>query len=55
MEDKIEALQWALKDALSFAEWVECLGSTDCEIYKHELKVVADLAIKRINEALHSG
>tara|TARA_R110002167_G_C12700024_1_gene653362 strand:+ start:5791 stop:6108 length:318 start_codon:yes stop_codon:yes gene_type:complete len=47
-----EELIWGLKDAKLFAAWVECLGRTDCEIYKHELKVSADLAIDRINKFL---
>ena len=45
-------LIWGLKDAKLFAVWVECLGRTDCEIYKHELKASADLAINRINKFL---
>ena len=52
MKDEIEKLQWALKDARGFAEWVECLGRTDCEIYRHELKIIADLALERIERAL---
>ena len=50
--DLREELIWGLKDAKLFAAWVECLGRTDCEIYKHELKVSADLAIDRINKFL---
>ena len=47
-----ERLRLALEDAKLFAKWVECLGRTDCEIYKHELKSAADLAIERIDAAL---
>ena len=42
----------ALENAKLFAEWVECVGRTDCEIYKHELKASADQSIERINAAL---
>ena len=52
LEAEVEKLRWALKDARGFAEWVECLGRTDCEIYKHELKASADLALERIEKAL---
>ena len=49
---RIETLEWALKDAKGFSEWVEILGRTDCEIYKHELKGNADRSIERIDKAL---
>lgn len=42
----------ALEEAKGFAEWVEILGRTDCEIYKNELKHCADLSIERIDKAL---
>jgi hypothetical protein len=47
-------LEYALEDAKKFCEWVECLGRTDCEIYKHELKASADLALDRIDKALNT-
>lgn len=50
--EKIKELQYALEEAKSFAAWVECLGRTDCEIYKHELKGSADRSIERIEKAL---
>ena len=46
MNKETEKLIFELK---AFAEWVETLGSTDCEIYKHELKANADLALERID------
>jgi hypothetical protein len=49
---RIHELELSLQDAKLFANWVECLGRTDCEIYKHELKASADLAIERINKVL---
>lgn len=52
LEAEVEKLQWALKDARGFAEYIECLGRTDCEMYKHELKATADLALERIEIAL---
>lgn len=45
------ALEAGLENAMLFAEWIECLGRTDCEIYKHELKVKADKCIERIDRA----
>ena len=42
-------LKFGLEDAKLFANWVECLGRTDCEIYKHELKGSADQTIDRID------
>lgn len=51
-EMTIEQMEIALKDARKFAEWIECLGRTDCEIYKHELRACADVAIARIDNAL---
>lgn len=50
--EKVQRLELALQDSLNFALWVECLGRTDCEIYKHELRSAADLAIERIESAL---
>jgi hypothetical protein len=55
LAERAEALEMALEDTKLFANWVECLGRTDCEIYKHELKGSADLAIYRINRALDDG
>ena len=52
LDARIKVLETALKNTMLFAEWVECLGRTECEIYKHELKARADLAICRINVAL---
>jgi len=49
---RIQELESSLRDAKLFANWVECLGRTDCEIYKHELKASADLSIERINKVL---
>ena len=51
-DERIAALETALEDAKGFSEWVEILGRTDCEIYKHELKSSADLSIERIDKAL---
>jgi len=51
--NRIEALQYALEEAKSFATWVEVLGRTDCEVYKHELKGSADKSIERIDKALN--
>lgn len=51
-EVKIVSLIEALEEAKMFAAWVECLGRTECEIYKHELKATADRAIERIDNAL---
>ncbi len=48
----IKELEFALLDAKLFAIWVECLGRTDCEVYKHELKGSADQSISRIEKAL---
>lgn len=45
-------LEYALEDARLFANVVECWGRSDCEIYKHELKHSADLAIERINKVI---
>ena len=52
IKDKTTALIDALENAKLFAEWVECLGRTDCEVYKDTLKNRADLAISRIDKAL---
>ncbi|MCK4621276.1 MAG: hypothetical protein KAT62_03575 [Desulfuromonadales bacterium] len=49
---RINALTFALEEAKCFAEWIEILGRTDCEIYKHELKGSADLSLDRINKVL---
>jgi len=35
-----------------FAEWVRVLGSSDCEIYKHELENAAIEAIAKIDSFL---
>jgi hypothetical protein len=51
---RIIKLETALEDAKLFANWVECLGRTGCEIYKHELKASADLSIERIDNALNT-
>lgn len=51
-DDRIQKMEIALKEALGFSEWVEILGRTECEIYKHELKGCADRSINRINKAL---
>jgi len=52
--ERAEALETALEDAKLFSTWVECLGRTDCEIYKHELKGSADLSLDRIDKALNT-
>ena len=49
---RIDVLEEALHNARLFANVVECWGRTDCEIYKHELKDSADLALDRINNVL---
>lgn len=51
MNEKYDLCE-ALKEAKQFAIWVECLGRTDCEIYKHELRASGLLAIERIDKAL---
>ena len=48
----ILSLEQALYDARLFAEWVECIGRTNCEIYKHELKARADLSLDRIEKTI---
>ncbi len=50
--ERAKRLEVALQDALHFAEWVECIGKPDVEVYKHELRASAELAIDRINSAL---
>lgn len=50
--ERAKKLETALEDAMLFASWVECIGRPDCEVYKHELKANAELAIDRINSAL---
>jgi len=52
--ERAEALEYALENTKLFAIWVESLGSPDCEIYKHELKISADFTIERIEKALAS-
>ena len=47
-----KALKAALLDAKGFAELIQIIGTTDCEIYKHELRGDSDLAITRIDKAL---
>ena len=42
-----------LERAKGFAEWVETLGRTDCEVYKHELLGNANLSIERIEKFLN--
>jgi len=49
---KLVELTNALEEAKAFAIWVEVLGRTDCEIYKHELKASADISIERISKVL---
>lgn len=51
--DRIKELEFALEESLLFSNWVECLGRTDCEVYKHELKGSADMSISRIEKALN--
>jgi len=46
------AIGEALEDAKIFANYIECLGRTNCEIYKHELKSSADLSLSRIDSAI---
>ena len=52
--ERAKKLEVALDGALIFAEWVECIGKTGVEIYKHELRASAQLAIDRINTALEA-
>jgi hypothetical protein len=52
MELRIKNLEFALIEAKGFAELIQIMGTTDCEIYKHELKADSDLAITRINKGL---
>jgi hypothetical protein len=54
VHDYAQALEYALQDAFVFSEWVEIIGRTDCEVYKHELKACADLSIDRINTAFNT-
>jgi hypothetical protein len=52
--ERAAKLEIALDNAMRFALWVECIGRTDCEVYKHELKGNADLAIERITKGLEA-
>ena len=52
LKARVAELEWGLMDAFLFSNWVECLGRTDCEIYKHELKASADLSIERIHKLI---
>jgi len=49
---RIAELENALEDAKIFANYIECLGRTNCEIYKHELKSSAYLSLSRIDSAI---
>ncbi len=51
---RAKQLETALEDAMLFAAWVECIGRPGCEVYKHELKANADLAIERITKGLEA-
>lgn len=51
---RIKELEGVLTQAKGFAEWVEILGRTDCEIYKHELKSDADIYLQLIESALNT-
>ena len=44
----------ALIQLKGFAEWIEILGRTDCEIYKHELKGCADKNIGIIEAVINT-
>jgi hypothetical protein len=48
-----QKLREALEDARLFAVLIESYSRQGCEIYKHELKSNADLAIERIDDALN--
>ena len=50
--ERAKKLEDALESAILFAEWVECIGKPDIEVYKHELRSGAEKAIDRINAAL---
>ena len=52
LELEVEKLHALIETTKRFAEWVECVGRTDCEVYKHELRGNADLALKRIETTL---
>ena len=52
---RIKELESALLDAKGFAELIQIMGTTDCEIYKHELKGDSYLAITRIDKALEQS
>lgn len=53
--ERAKHLEIALENAMLFAEWVECISRDGCEIYKHELKSSAYLAIDRINKGLEDS
>lgn len=50
----IETLNFALQDALGFAELVESYSKPDVEMFKHELRNDSELAQRRINVALQA-
>lgn len=52
-ESRIKELEDALEDVKLFVSWIECLGRTECEVYKQELKSSADEVLERINKALN--
>ena len=54
IEQRIEALEQALTQLKGFVEWIEILGRTDCEIYKHELKGHAYQNIEIIEKVLNT-
>ena len=53
MAEQLKAIKYALLDAKVFAEYIEILGRTDCEIYKHELHGSASLELKRLDKVLY--
>ena len=50
--ERVIELEYLIADLKVFVEWIEILGRTECEIYKHELKGNADLALSRIEKVV---
>jgi|GEM_PF-6288920 len=51
-KEKIEILRGGLENCELFANLILTIGSSDCEIYRHELRGDAELALRRIYAAL---
>lgn len=53
--ERAEQLETIVENARTFAAWIECLGRTDCEVYKHELRASAVLMLDRIDAISFTG